>query len=240
MTAAVTPPTAPSSTAPSSTAWSKPPTGSGRGPSGNCGEVPEGLDRESVRARGRRARVHRRAGLRRWRSVRLARRCACSEREHGGQRERTSVAGPHHCRSLLDRTAWHPGSTPRGSARLMVHLTDQSKVPLGEPAAVPAPVQEGHDQIRRREPAQRSGLTRSVGVRDHPNAAGVIGDLRSVGGPDRECIVRSHPMSQPFESKILIGFEPSGETVQVSESKDRTGLSRLNDGEHVEDPVPVR
>jgi len=70
----------------------------------------------------------------------------------------------------------------------MVHLTDQSKVPLGEPAAVPVPVQEGNDQIHGRDPAEGLGLTGSVGVRDHPNAAVVIGDLRSVGGPDRESI----------------------------------------------------
>jgi hypothetical protein len=54
----------------------------------------------------------------------------------------------------------------------MVDLTDPSEVLYGEPAAIPAPVHELVDRL---------GLTRSVGVRDHPHAAGVMGDLRPVG-----------------------------------------------------------
>lgn len=61
----------------------------------------------------------------------------------------------------------------------MVHLTDPSKVPSGEHAAIPGPVEEPVDGL---------GLTRSVCVGDYPNSAGVGGDLRPRGGPDWESV----------------------------------------------------
>jgi len=77
----------------------------------------------------------------------------------------------------------------------MVDLADLSEVPAGEPAAVPAPPHELVDGL---------GLTRPVGVLDHSFAAGVVGDLRSVGGPDRGGVSRRGSRTS---RKTLTGFD---------------------------------